>query len=334
MRLPPRWFRRIIVDPLVFVGFALAVLSMPLWLVGAAFASRFVPGHWRPLRLLWFGFVYVVWEVLMLAAMFGLWIASGFGWKMQSPGFQAMHYRLMGWFLRHVVGSAKRTFRLRVVNDEPEGIFPDDQPALVFCRHAGPGDSLLIVDAAINRGGARPRIVLKDAMQWDPAIDVALNRLPNRFIRSGSEAVAAIEDLAEDVQAGDALVLFPEGGNYTPGRRERAIEKLDEIGRPDLAARARQLENVLLPRATGALAAMAAAPQAGVVVVGHVGLEHMSTVRDLWREMPMDKTVVTKVWSIPRQELPPPDEREAGLYDHWIELDEWITAVKSLPPDR
>ena len=27
-----------------------------------------------------------------------------------------------------------------------------------------------------------PRVVLKDTMAWDPAIDVILNRLPSRFI--------------------------------------------------------------------------------------------------------------------------------------------------------
>ena len=30
--------------------------------------------------------------------------------------------------------------------------------------------------------GREPRVVLKDTLAWDPAIDVILNRLPSRFI--------------------------------------------------------------------------------------------------------------------------------------------------------
>ncbi len=37
--------------------------------------------------------------------------------------------------------------------------------------------------ALMNWYAREPRIVLKDTLQWDPAIDVVLNRLPNRFIR-------------------------------------------------------------------------------------------------------------------------------------------------------
>ena len=42
-----------------------------------------------------------------------------------------------------------------------------------------------MVHALINWYAREPRIVLKDTLQWDPAIDVVLNRLPNRFIRPG-----------------------------------------------------------------------------------------------------------------------------------------------------
>ena len=51
-----------------------------------------------------------------------------------------------------------------------------------MCRHAGPGDSFVLVHALVNWFDREPRIVLKDMLQWDPAVDVLLNRLPNRFI--------------------------------------------------------------------------------------------------------------------------------------------------------
>ena len=55
-------------------------------------------------------------------------------------------------------------------------------PLLVFCRHAGPGDSFTLIYALMHWYDREPRVVLKDTLAWDPAIDVLLNRLPSRFI--------------------------------------------------------------------------------------------------------------------------------------------------------
>ena len=51
--------------------------------------------------------------------MFGLWIGSGFGWKIRSPAFQTAHYWLLGWMLRLIIGSAKRTLQARSRYREP-----------------------------------------------------------------------------------------------------------------------------------------------------------------------------------------------------------------------
>ena len=59
---------------------------------------------------------------------------------------------------------------------------PGGWPRIVASRHAGPGDSFILVHLLINRFGRAPRIVLREALQWDPTVDVLLNRLPNRFI--------------------------------------------------------------------------------------------------------------------------------------------------------
>ena len=69
-------------------------------------------------------------------------------------------------------------------------------------RHAGPGDSMLLVDALANGYLRRPRIVLKDFLQWDPAVDVILNRLPTSFVphreEHGDPVVEAIAELGAD----------------------------------------------------------------------------------------------------------------------------------------
>jgi len=326
-RPPPYLVRRLIIDPLFVLGSVLALAAMPLWILVAAFASRFVPGRWRPLRVAWFLFLYVAIEAIMLVALFLLWVASGFGWKLRSPRFVALHYRLAGWWLRRVMGSARRTFNL-VVGPPNESELSPGRPILVFCRHAGPGDSFLLVDALLNRAQRHPRIILKDLLQLDPCVDVALNRLPNSFVPSTGRAGQAVVDSITELSAGlgerGALVLFPEGGNFTPARRRRAIQKLDEIGRPGLADRAREMQHVLPPKPSGALAAIEAAPHADVVFVGHVGLEELTTMRDLWRGIPMDSNVESRIWPVKAEDVPAPEDQELWLYDHWAQIDDWI----------
>ena len=96
--LPPRALRRVVVGPALLFGAVTAAGSMPVWVPVAAVASRFAPGRWRPLRLLWFGFVYLVYEVIAMVALFGLWIASGFGRTIRSRPMIDAHYALMGWY--------------------------------------------------------------------------------------------------------------------------------------------------------------------------------------------------------------------------------------------
>jgi len=326
---PPYLVRRLVVAP-ALIGLAiLAVIALPVWLIGLAFASRFVPGRWRALRVGWFAFVYLMLEALMLPILLFTWIISGFGWKLRSPEFVALHYRLAGWWLRRVMGSGRRTFHVRMERDGGDDLrVSDGRPLLVFSRHAGPGDSFLLVDAVLNMFGRAPRIVLKDMLQIDPCVDVLLGRVPTRFVpssgRAGDVVVDAIGELAAGMGAHDALVLFPEGGNFTERRRVRAIEHLDEIGRPELADRARTMRNLLPPKPTGALAAIESAPIADVAFVGHVGLDRLVTLRDLWRGIPMDSEVRTRVWIVRAEDVPTDSERETWLYDRWSVIDSWI----------
>ncbi|HJR91355.1 MAG TPA: 1-acyl-sn-glycerol-3-phosphate acyltransferase [Acidimicrobiia bacterium] len=329
MRLPPRWIRRLLFGPILVGVVLLGITSLPVWAIIAAFASRFVPGRWRPLRLAWFGLVWFAFEAVVLVALFGLWVFTGFGWRMRSEWSQTAHYGLMAWFLGHVVGTGRRTFGLTLDVEWSGADSIDGRPLLVFARHAGPGDSLLIVDALMNSLGRRPRVVLKDVLQWDPAIDTLLNRLPSRFITPGSRtgSTEAIHDLAASMGATDALVIFPEGGNFTAARRRRAIEKLEGLGRQEFAQRARDLEYLLPPQVGGVIAAVSGAPTSIVGLVGHVGLDHMETPLDIWDGLVMDRVVYTRVWFSEAGDLPTDRSRlEVWLFDAWEEMDTWITA--------
>jgi 1-acyl-sn-glycerol-3-phosphate acyltransferase len=300
-------------------------------MLGTVVLSPFTPGRLRPLRLVWLATVYLLVEAVLLVALFGMWLASGFGWKVRSPAFQRTHYRLCGAVLRVLYRQAAWVLRLTV---DIQGTDPDhaprDRPLLVLCRHAGPGDSFLLVHALINWYDREPRIVLKDSMQWDPAIDVLLNRLPTRFIAPArdrsDEMVAEIGALATALDENDAFVIFPEGANFTPRRWSKAIDRLRRLGLYRMARRATAMRNVLPPQPGGVLAALDAAPDADVVLVAHTGVDHLLTIADVWRELPMDKKITMQWWLEPATAVPVgTDERIEWLYRWWGRIDAWIS---------
>lgn len=332
MRPPPKWIRRLLIDPAFVLGVSLALLAFPVLLIGVAFASRYVPGKWRPLRVVWFLFLYLMVDVIAVIVLFVIWLASGFGWKMQTPVLQKANYRVFRWMLRRVVASAKFTFKVSIAQDGelPVTVGSVRRPILVFSRHAGPGDSLLVMDGLMSRFGRQPRIVLKEFLQWDPAADILLNRIPSAFVplhkQAGDPVVEAIEEMSRTLGKRDAFVIFPEGGNYSLKRHLRAIQKLKEIGRPDLAERAEALENTLPPKPKGVMTALEAAPEnTDVFFIGHAGLEALVEVGDIWRSMPMDTQIATKLWYVPAENIPAPDKQEEWLYDIWADIDSWIT---------
>jgi 1-acyl-sn-glycerol-3-phosphate acyltransferase len=344
--VPPRLVRRLVLAPIVVViALALMVLFPALAVVAAVLGlvhlSR--PGRMRGLRLLWFAVVWLTGETAALFACLGLWLASGFGGRMRTEPYQARNYATIGWFLDHVYRAAEHTFGLRMVIEEPEAT-PEERlarltrPVIVLSRHAGPGDSVLLVHYLLSRYHRRPRVVMKASLQLDPMLDVIANRVPNVFIRAQDAGqqifTEQIERLAGGLGDDGALVIFPEGGNWTPGRWRRGIQRLQDRGRTDLAARARQMPNLLPPREGGVLAAISACPAADVIFVAHAGLDGLVTVRDVWRDLPLGQTVVARWWRVPAAQVP----RDAGhetqvkwLYDWWQLVDSWIT--KSRPAE-
>ena len=322
--------RRLVLAPAVVVATALVWITLPLWVIGAAAVSPLVPGRWRVLRLLWVAILYATAESLLLIVLFGLWLASGFGWRLRSPYFTGIHYDLAQGVLIAFFREARRVLALRIRTVGPEPARHPDRPVLVFCRHAGPGDSFTLMYALLHHYGREPRVVLKDTLAWDPAIDVLLNRIPAAFISPnpgpGEEFESRIAELASDLDANDAFVIFPEGGNFTAARRERAISRLQRLGLERMAQRSERMIHVLAPRPGGVIAALDAAPDADVMLVAHTGLDHMLTVGDVWRELPMDKELVMRWWEVPRAEIPAGrDARIEWLYGWWETIDDWIS---------
>ena len=85
------------------------------------------------------------------------------------------------------------------------------------------------------------------------------------------------------------------------------------------------MPHVLPPQPVGALAALRARAEADVVFAAHTGLGLAAYPRQLWREMPIGRTLRTRMWFVPRDEVPVgDDERVDWLYDWWKRLDEWV----------
>jgi 1-acyl-sn-glycerol-3-phosphate acyltransferase len=325
----PRWVRRVTIAPGLVLLVGLVIVNAPLILLVMAAISPLMPGRLRPLRFAWVAFVYLVLDAGLLVVLFGLWVATGFGLFVGAPWSQRAHYALLGWALRVLESEAHRVLRVTI---RRSGADPDafrDRPLLVLVRHAGAGDSFLIADLLINWYQREPRIVLKALLQWDPAVDVLLNRLPTVFVDNdpGIDRVALVRRLASNLDNNDAFTIFPEGGNFTPHRRLSRITWLRSHGREQYADQAEDLRNVLAPRQAGTAAALAAAPEADVAIVAHTGLEHLTSLKAFWRYLPMDTEIRVHWWRIPAAEAPRhPEEVTDWLFGWWGLVDDWIEA--------
>jgi len=273
---------------------------------------------------------YFALELATLLACGALWLASGAGRWIDSPRFQRLHFGLLRWFVR---GFARRWLTLLEI-DVALGPSPDatqalesDGPLLFFSRHAGPGDTVVLIDLLLSRFEREPSVVFKETVTIDPCVDLIGHRLPHAILDTADkeQCEARITEVAAGLGRRGTLLLFPEGGNFTPERRRRAIRHLWNKDRRHEAARAERMTNVMPPRPTGALAALRGNPCADVIFAAHTGLGLAAFPRELWRAAPIGKTLKTRMWLSRVTDRPAePDEQAEWIYDWWGRLDRWI----------
>ncbi len=339
MWIPPIWVRRVVFDPLIFVFAILSVLLSPFLFALATCADLVTRGEWKFVRTTRLFVVFMASEVAGLTAAFALWVVFGFGLWIRSPRSRLLHYRLLAWWLRVMSREIQLAFGLTI--DMPTNP-PIEGPVIVFSRHAGPGDSVFIASVLLHDFDRFPRVVGKKELEFSPFFDVMGHRLPMRFIRPHPKqrevALEAVRDAASNLRERDAFVLFPEGGNFTPGRRARIIESFERRGLADDAAFARSLVNVLPPHPSGPLAAMDETPGADVVFVAHTGTEDLISPRIIWRGIPFGRVIRANYWHVPMDQIPASrDERVAWLNRQWQAVDSWIgahrvTVIEQGPP--
>jgi 1-acyl-sn-glycerol-3-phosphate acyltransferase len=303
--------RRAVTVPLVTVLMIGILIVWPL-LLAVGGAAGLVARSSLPVRTLGVVMAYALLELRAL-------------WKLLRGGQDCDQ------FVRDILERAytvgRRTLNVEVLLDTasptPDQI-PRGEPVIVLSRHCGPGDTLLVAWLLNIHYRLELRLVLKAVLRCEPVLDLAGDLGCLCFLHHRSEhARKQIHDLAASLEGGQALLLFPEGGNFSWARWRTAITRLRSSGRLREARRAWRQSHTLPPRTGGAAAALSGAPSANVVVLTHTGFSPDGRARAWWR-LPMNRRLLVRTVLVPSGELPPPDELGPWLERTWSQVDAWV----------
>lgn len=328
---PPlrRWSRRSLTYSLLVVGFVLMVGGLPIWLPVCVAVDLFRRVAWSTTRATCFVFLYIVFQLYGLFMSFFIWLGS-----LVLPGRRPE--RIVDWMFwlqttwaKWLGAAGMRLFgmKAKVQLDYEFGT----RPVILFCRHASITDTfipLLYVQAPY---GIRLHYVMKRELEWDPCLDVAVNRMPHLFVVRGSSdsgrEVEAIGRMMDRVGEGEGVTIFPEGTRFTPKKRERVLNKLEESGQEEALKWARTYCHVLPPRTGGPLELLKHTENADVVFCAHTGLEKSSTFRECFNGSLVGAEVHIRLWGVPYDEIPRDDAgRRSWLYEQWKRVDDFIEA--------
>jgi hypothetical protein len=317
--------RRLLLEPLVLLVAALALALAPALLLLAALGDL-VRGRWALpwLRAATFAVFYALVEAGGLLALGLAWL--GYRWRSREA-WLAANYTLGKRWGRLLLYAFHNLFSLRLEIEGRALLAPG--PAIVFPRHVSLADTLLPM--VVSPLMMRPRYVMKAALRLDPVLDTLGSRTPNAFVERGSgepaSQIARVAALAGDLGSRDMIVIFPEGTRFTPERRERILERLEEAGDAERLARAQALTHTLPPRLGGPMALLDALPGADVVFMAHTGFEGLTHLQDLLDGSMVGARVCLRVWRVPASQIPAEREARARwLYAQWADLDAWVGA--------
>ncbi|NHA68587.1 1-acyl-sn-glycerol-3-phosphate acyltransferase [Phycicoccus flavus] len=326
---PPRAVRTVLHAVWPLVGVVVTGLMVPVVVAGAFHAlldrrARLFRVSCLAVLLMWV-------DIRMLVRCWALRAASPEG---DSPTWREDHERLLGDALDSLMFYSRRWLGLRVELTERMHFGSEDEPLVAFARHAGPFDSLAVAWLLARTAERLPRIVLAEAMRWDPGIDTILTRLDASFVPSTGDRLGGVRAMAATLERDDVFLLFPEGQNWTPSRRARVIDRLRRRGDADGAAHAERLVNVLPPRTRGAFAARSSRPRADVMVIAHAGFGELTSARRVWAAMPFrDRPFLVRTWTYRAQDVPTDAETfDPWLRARWDEVDAWVTEHRTDRP--
>jgi 1-acyl-sn-glycerol-3-phosphate acyltransferase len=332
--------RRTLVVPLMPVLAAVVVAMLPIVGLGQLIVSALglLGGHrprWRAMRLLAFAAVYSASECAGVLACLLLWVASPVPRWRNDAHWRARHVRVLGSFLGTLLRTAQPILGFRLDLENPRGDNTGSgRPLIVLSRHAGPGASFALIHVLLRERQRVPRVVLKAQLRLDPSLDLLLTRIGCAFIGAGGTGAAdpmtAVARLAADLRPDDAMLIFPEGMDWTPNRHRLAVRRLRRKGLRTEAAAAAAMPNVLPPHPGGTFAALQAAPGSELAVFMHTGHDQLLNAASIWRALPLQRELHMVWWSEPEPYLASEQDCAAWLNDVWSRIDSWIEEQAAL----
>lgn len=328
-----RWGRRAVTVPGYLLA-ALVLLSLtPILLPVVVVADVVRRRHFALVRSLLMVDVYLLAEALGMLASLVIWATSS-GWRREaSAAYLTRNFSLQCRWASVLFWSARRIFGLRLEVEGEECVRTG--PLVVIGRHVSPIDNLVPAAFVSARHGLRLRWVINRWLLRDPCLDIVGCRLPNVFVDTrqdepGGQA-PVVGALAEGLGPNEGVLIYPEGALFSTGRRARVIARLATTDR-DASHRAEALQHVLAPRTGGFVAALAAAPEADVVVCSHTGLESAGSYRAFISGALVGARVRIEFRRIARQSIPPDATGQAEwLWRTWGEVDRWLALHESPP---
>ena len=321
--------RRVLGTPGIVLVALLTLIALPFVAVLQLFSVLGYlvgrPPRFRALRVATFAVLYSVGECACLLACAALWLRAPVPSRRDLAAWERRHVRLLQALLGSLLRGAEALFRFRLRLVSPRGESLDhDRPLVVLGRHAGPGASFVLVHVLLRHFGRVPRIVLKRRLRLDPALDVLLTRIGCAFL-GGSGATETVTRLAAQLQGRDALLIYPEGSDWTPTRHRMAVRRLRLRGLRARANAAAARPHVLPPHPGGTFAALTAAPQAQLAVFMHTGHDELLEAGALWHALPLRRELLMVWWNEERPEVT--DEAGCGrwLDEVWDDIHAWVS---------
>jgi 1-acyl-sn-glycerol-3-phosphate acyltransferase len=310
--------RRAVTMPVIVALILLVLLTAPIHLVIAGMASGIARSS-RPVRSAALVMAYALIELRILARLLG----GDRDCDRLMRDFGGMAYQAVRRLLDVEVA-------LSPASVAPAEI-PDDAPVIVLARHCGPGDSILIAWLLMTQYRLQVRVVARAALRLEPVFDVA-GQLGCVCFLDGDRARQQIRDLAASLSGGQALLLFPEGANFSVSRWRATITELRTTGQIRAAARAFRQSHTLPPRAGGAAAALSGAPNASVLVLTHTGFCPDGRARPWW-QLPINRQLLVHTELFPADQRPQPQDVGAWLDETWTRVDSWVADQVTRTPN-
>ena len=279
----------------------------------------------------------IVIDFISQVILFGVWLQGPFGRNQNSIRMQNNYRLSMTWYTSMITAMISKLAPLPLDTSELDEELLGGN-AIVIGRHRSVFDAAM--PAVVFGGrGLSALYVMKDDLQWDPNLDMVGKWMGHVFVNRVSKDLESelepIRELARRVDEDSVGVIFPEGTFFNQKRLARAVASIERRD-PDRAELARQFRHLLPPRPAGTLAMLEAAPDADVIMLGHVGMEPFGSIQEILRNLgDPNHTFTIKAWRFERSSVPTSqDEQIRWLFERWLEMDEWIDSHHPLASER